>query len=128
MIVATYTARGPILDGQGPAIVERHLHNMEDTAADEGLRRVHDRLGQVLRHPTGYYSSRVVKTTRSNGADVTDSRVVYGPWLEGVSSRNNSSRFKGYHTFRLVGAQLEADLPMVIGTDEHRMIGDLGGN
>jgi hypothetical protein len=38
---------------------------------------------------------------------LTDGGVVYGPWLEGVSSRNNSSRFKGYHTFRMVLQEMD---------------------
>ena len=31
---------------------------------------------------------------------VHDNNVVYGPWLEGVSSRNDRTRFKGYRMFR----------------------------
>jgi hypothetical protein len=119
---------GPILDGRGPEIVRRNTREMESQVADEGLRRVHQRLGQVLKHPTGYYESRVVKTTRSSGYDVDDSRVVYGPWLEGVSSRNDSTRFKGYHTFQMVGQQLEADTPRIVQEQTRRMIGELGGN
>ena len=31
---------------------------------------------------------------------IHDSKVVYGPWLEGTSSRNNTTQFKGYASFR----------------------------
>jgi hypothetical protein len=31
---------------------------------------------------------------------IHDSDVVYGPWLEGTSSRNKTTRFKGYQSFR----------------------------
>jgi hypothetical protein len=31
---------------------------------------------------------------------ISDHGVIYGPWLEGTSSRNQSTRFKGYQTFR----------------------------
>ena len=31
---------------------------------------------------------------------VHDNNVVYGPWLEGISSRNDQTRFKGYRMFR----------------------------
>jgi len=31
---------------------------------------------------------------------ITDGGVVYGPWLEGVGSRNEVTRFKGYSSFR----------------------------
>jgi hypothetical protein len=32
---------------------------------------------------------------------------VYGPWLEGVGSRNNTTRFKGYHAFRNAAQALQ---------------------
>jgi hypothetical protein len=31
---------------------------------------------------------------------IHDSGMVYGPWLEGTSSRNRTTRFKGYAQFR----------------------------
>ena len=38
---------------------------------------------------------------------VVDSNVVYGPWLEGVSSRNQATRFKGYAIFRRTRDKLQ---------------------
>ena len=38
---------------------------------------------------------------------IHDSKVIYGPWLEGISSRNQTSRFKGYSLFRKAHQQLE---------------------
>jgi len=35
--------------------------------------------------------------------------VVYGGWLEGISSRNKTTRFKGYHAFRVMKEQLNRD-------------------
>jgi hypothetical protein len=34
--------------------------------------------------------------------------VIYGPWLEGVGSRNRTTRFKGYFTFRRTAQQLKS--------------------
>lgn len=116
---------GPIVRGVGGPIVDRNLHVMTGDLAQEGVRRVHQRLGQVLRHPTGYYSSRVISTVRSDGYDIDDSRVVYGPWLEGVGSRNKTTRFKGYHTFRLVGAQLDVDALPFLQRDVEQMVMEL---
>lgn len=118
---------GPLIDGTANGIVDRAVHDMEGAVADEAVRRVHQRLGQVLKHPTGFYSSRVVKTMRSDGADITDSRVVYGPWLEGVSSRNTRSRFKGYHTFQLVGQQLDTAVPAITAPAQAQMMRGLNG-
>ena len=37
---------------------------------------------------------------------ISDSNLVYGPWLEGVGSRNQTTRFKGYFQFRLTAEYL----------------------
>jgi hypothetical protein len=39
---------------------------------------------------------------------VTNRLAVYGPWLEGTGSRNETTRFKGYHGMRLASELLEA--------------------
>lgn len=40
-------------------------------------------------------------------AVIYDSGVVYGPWIEGVGTRNAASRFKGYAMFRKARTALE---------------------
>lgn len=100
---------------------------MEQRVGDAGALRVRDHLGQVLRHPTGYYASHIMTSTRSDGLDVTDSRVIYGPWLEGVGSRNKTTRFKGYFTFRIVAQQLDRDAMSLIHEDISRMVRELNG-
>lgn len=57
---------------------------------------------------TGYYRRSVHGQLRGRlHAEVNDSGVVYGPWLEGVSRRNERSRFKGYAMFRRAHEKLE---------------------
>lgn len=75
----------------------------------EAEKRVKARLSSVLKHPTGYYRSRIVATRLQGNRGVSDSGVIYGPWLEGTGSRNKTTRFKGYSTFRMVRQQLDAD-------------------
>lgn len=79
--------------------------DMEEAVAQEGLDRVQARLGHVLRHPTGRYRSSIAIKDRA-----IRSTSVYHGWLEGVSSRNTRSRFKGYTTFRKVAQQLQDDV------------------
>lgn len=119
---------GPVLEGSGPRIVDIFVQVMTDDLGDEGVRRVRERLGRVLKHPTGYYSSRIVKTTRMDEADVTDSRVVYGPWLEGIGSRNQQTRFKGYRTFQITSQLLDSTAEQFLQRDIARMSVVLGGN
>jgi hypothetical protein len=41
---------------------------------------------------------------------ITDGGVVYGSWLEGESSRNAATRFKGYAAFRKVKDWLQSNI------------------
>ncbi len=83
--------------------------NINEALAQEGVRRVKSRLGQVLQNPTGYYESRIQVDRRSQYRGISDGGVVYGGWLEGVDSRNRTTRFKGYRTFRIVMQELNRD-------------------
>ena len=56
---------------------------------------------------TGNYRRNIQSKTKNLSGLITDGGVVYGPWLEGISSRNSSSRFKGYATFRRVNDWLK---------------------
>jgi hypothetical protein len=118
---------GPLFDGRAPFIVDYWLGQASEHLADEGVRIVHQRLHEVLRHPTGHYESRVVKDRSFGDVAVTDSGVVYGPWLEGTGSRNRTTRFKGYATFRRAAQELEAREPQVIEHDIREMVRGLGG-
>ena len=81
----------------------------QDAIAKEAENRIHARLGEVLKQPTGYYEGHIHTDRAVTDLAVTDTPVVYGPWLEGVGSRNKTTRFKGYGTFRRVAQQLDAD-------------------
>ena len=38
---------------------------------------------------------------------VHDRGIIYGPWLEGVSHRNQTTRFKGYSSFRRATQEMQ---------------------
>ena len=88
---------------------QRMTTRINDVIAEEGVVRVRSRLGQVLQNPTGYYESRIQVDRRAQYRGISDGGVVYGGWLEGISSRNKTTRFKGYRTFRIVQQQLSKD-------------------
>lgn len=89
---------GPIFDGTGPAILRQGIVDARDKTIEEGLNEVQAGTS-VFQHPTGrYYGAlRVVKTERS--AKVEPGRLPYVAWVEGTSSRNRTTRFKGYKVF-----------------------------
>ena len=101
---------GPLFDGEASVILDRYILQARQDVADEGITRVHHHLGEVLRHNTGRYESRIHRERRVDSDIITDTPVVYGPWLEGVGSRNSpKTRFPGYKTFRLVSQGLDTD-------------------
>lgn len=110
--------KGPIFV---PGLAEREttafLLAAEQKLAAEGVRMVHSRLEGVLQHPTGYYESRVHAEMGPGLSRVTDGGVIYGPWLEGVGSRNATTRFKGYATFRKTRQELEAKAHEVMAAE-----------
>lgn len=98
---------GPLFDGRALKATEKMTHVIEEDISQEANREVHARLGQVIKHPTGYYESQVqVERASASSSRVTDGGVIYGPWLEGVGSRNQTTSFKGYHTFRDIAQKI----------------------
>jgi len=56
----------------------------------------------------GNYRRLVHGKVESNfHALITDGGCIYGPWLEGIGSRNETSRFKGYSSFRKTAQWLQ---------------------
>jgi hypothetical protein len=55
------------------------------------------------------------------------SGVTWGPWLEGTSSRNRSTRFKGYHLFRKTAQELQRIAPEVGQRELDKIMPRLGG-
>lgn len=79
----------------------RVSNDVEKAIAERGEQAVEQHLGRVMRNPTGYYLSHVHVVREGPGYAVTDDNVIYGPWLEGVGSRNSPvTRFPGYRAFR----------------------------
>lgn len=88
------SSRGPIFDGRARAVANAYVNRLERDLAEAGLNILRSEMHRVFRNPTGYYESRCKVV---DGNTITDSRVVYGPWLAGVGSRNYPvTRFKGY--------------------------------
>ena len=98
---------GPLHDGRAAEAARAFVHDAEDQIANDGVDMIHEALHGVIRHPTGYYESRVQTDNMGSDPVITDGGVIYGPWLEGVGSRNQTTRFKGYFTFRRVAQQLQ---------------------
>src|SRR5258708_19688630 len=98
---------GRVGDGRGQAGLDVYGHEVVQKIAEQGQQMIRDHLNTVIRQNRGVYVSRV--NVRDMGTtQVIENDMVYSPWLEGTSQRNRSTRFKGYHTFRLVRQHLDA--------------------
>lgn len=91
------------------AAVDRKVHEIEKVVGERAVNMVQAQLSNVLQHPTGYYESKIRTDRVTEGVSVNDGQVVYGPWLEGVGSRNKTTRFKGYATFRIIGQRVNSE-------------------
>lgn len=91
---------GPYGRGDLSALASAMLADMQYAVAAAALSNVMTNLNRSIQHPTPYYETQINMAPVANDLVVNDRRIVYGPWLEGVSSRNQSTRFKGYHSFR----------------------------
>lgn len=108
MIEVSSSNHGPLFDGRAEKAAREFAEDAEREIADTGANMVRTELAHVLKHPTGRYMSHIHTTRVSAHSVVTDGNIVYGPWLEGTGSRNRTTRFKGYFTFRKVTQRLQA--------------------
>lgn len=117
--------KGPLFDGRATAAVEDFLNEAKLEVGNEGTDLVDIWLGLHLKNPTGFYESQIVADRRADDIVINDNDVVYGPWLEGVSSRNQSTRFKGYRTFRVATQDLQESAPDIADKVLQKYLSDM---
>lgn len=93
---------GPLFDGRLQDATRLFLLEAVSRVALYGANLVVHECMRVFKEPTPYYWTRVTTERQHNSQDVRigDDGVIYGPWLEGVGSRNRTTRFKGYWIYR----------------------------
>lgn len=98
---------GPLFDFRARRTFNDFRDELEEESAEWVLDHVKGTFHVSFKQPTGYYESNVRVHNNSEVWDGGLAGPVYGPWLEGVGSRNNTTRFKGYHAFRKAAQALE---------------------
>lgn len=119
-------ARGPLFDGRAAAAIDAFTVDAENAVAEAGVNEVRQTLSGSLKNPTGFYESQIQTERRADTTLVTDGGVVYGPWLEGTSSRNTTTRFKGYAAFRRSVQRVQAQAPRIAEKTLQRYLGRMG--
>lgn len=88
------TGRGPMFDGRALRALNQYVNNLEERLAEDGRTILIGELDRVLKTQTPYYATRIEVVERHK---IWDNRVIYGPWLAGIGSRNYpATKFRGY--------------------------------
>lgn len=108
----TLTSKGPVFDGRAERALDKFEIQLRADVADKGAEEVGRETG-IFKAPTGNYLRNITTTTRLDTDLVHLDNVVYGPWIEGTSRRNQTTRFKGYRVFRKATQALDARVPEI---------------
>ena len=115
---------GPLFDGTAERAMVKAVAAIQEKLSAEGERLAAQALASSIRVPhtgraVGGITTITASTTFQTGkytmpvvADegesvVTSDLATYGPWLEGTGSRNQTTRFKGYFSFRRATQELD---------------------
>lgn len=119
---------GAFFDHRGEHDLDEYGRAVLDTLSRQGYAIVMTNLNRSIKHPTPYYETQVRIEDRPPWAkSINDRGIIYGPWLEGTSPRNITTRFKGYASFRRAGQQLEREKVGLIRWETERVVARLNG-
>lgn len=123
-----FNATGAVIDGHADDIVRQGMEDIEEAVADDLMTLIRADLRTVLRHPSGRFQSAAPAMQKTGDTiKVNDGGVIYGPWLEGTGSRNATTRFKGYSTFRRMAQQAQDRAATTVAPEVDRMVERLNG-
>lgn len=108
---------GPVFDGRADRAYREFTRKSDNELGDAAEKLVLQNLNTSIRRNFHVYTSTIHST--SSGAlshTVHDGGhpSVYGPWLEGTGSRNRTTRFKGYFSFRRAVQELESRAESIV--------------
>lgn len=100
------TVSGPVFDGRAVDMLDEMVRGIQATIADDALVKWESNMEEHIRHSGPRYQKYA--QVKDDGADrvVNDgwgdtNDLPYGPWLEGLGSRNSPvTRFPGYRSIR----------------------------
>lgn len=124
-------ADGPMFDARGPRALAHAQDAISEKIAKAAQRHILTFGIANFRYeaspPTYFFQHNVVTERVGDQHVVHADNVIYGPWLEGTSSRNTTTRFKGYHLFRRAAQDVERNLGRILDPEERQLVADLEG-
>lgn len=119
---------GPIFNAAATdAALDDFLRDAKFDVAAQALAEVATNLDRSIRQPTPYYETQIAADWQGSDRVVHDRGIVYGPWLEGTGSRNRTTRFKGYASFRRATEAVRERVPALVSRALDRALTRLGG-
>lgn len=120
---------GPLFDGRSHPIMRDFFRDATRMLGDAGVERIRERLAKRAKQHTGSFGGAVKVHRLAKGQVIMADypQVLYGPWLEGTSERNRSTRFKGYRIFRLTRSWLRKNVGPLIHDRFQQALRELGG-
>ena len=125
------TASGPIFNGTAQGILRDSQRAMSEKVAKAAQRHIQTIGRRDFRYhvkpATHFYENNIEVDRISDGHLVHANQVIYGAWIEGTSSRNASTRFKGYHLFRRATQEVQNRLGDILSEEELKLARGLNG-
>jgi len=118
MTEVSFEFKGPVFDGRAADAMTRLANELRSETAKYAEDTWQAFMDASFRHNSGRYQSHVNIARRDKDLVVNDgwpeSQLPYGPWLEGVGSRNSPvTRFPGYFALRRAAVKVEGEIPEV---------------
>jgi hypothetical protein len=108
---------GPFFDERRGLILDRMVTDIRGTVADEAFVKWESNMELAIRNSGPIYQSFAQVFDRDGERVVNDgwgqtNHLKYGPWLEGVGSRNSPvTRFPGYFSLKRAFDDTTAEVP-----------------
>jgi hypothetical protein len=151
-IVYVMDTRGPLFDGRAESILGRYSSHLADFISERAVTDIRAYLptqymylghhgGDPRHNPVPADAGRLAASVlaerqTANEYLVRGDLVTYGAWIEGTSLMNEviwpgrlrrglSGRFPGYHTFRIIAQELNAEAVVIAEQELIPYLGEL---
>lgn len=122
---------GPIGDGRAGEASAEWARSTTQALADKGVEILGawpmDKSGRSRGNFRSELHERRKSDTLVSVPGMRVPGVTWGPWLEGTSERNRSTKFKGYHLFEETAKQLDELAPSVAQEQLDKVLPQMGG-
>ena len=122
---------GPLASGDAEKAAQDWARNTTQALADKGVELLKavpmDKTGRGRGGFAGALRTQRVSPTETRIPGPTEKGVVWAPWLEGVSKRNESTKFAGYGLFRKTRLKLQRMAPDIGQAELEKVLGRMGG-